>query len=368
MADTNEFIRNMIQMWTVRNQMEDAARRFEIEDRNSAFAALGSLTNTLRSTRNPEAQGPLVESFIRQYLPDMEEGSFHGFIAGLQPTEEATRVGEAREGLAAMGPGQRSRTQSQAASVGTTGMDLGQSEVSSFLRDNLGSLLEPQNEGDRAVGGMFRDAQLARIFAGQTPEQFTLGQATRRLLTDNEKARESAVRIGLNLEPGAEALLGAQTAERGQNLTYSLGVMGNRVQMAQIEQQGAIATLQAGIQLEGLRQQTAAGQSLTPAQLISLQEYQSGLVEMLRRGGMAPWMKQQVATQLDNANAILSQHGLQAPNLDPSAIAGGPQIGNPDLFPMYANPQQQQQQMQGVQNLMPQPSSIFSPLFGGPPR
>lgn len=355
MADTNEFIRNMIQMWTVRNQMEDAARRFEIEDRNSAFAALGSLTNTLRSTRNPEAQGPLVESFIRQYLPDMPQDAFHAFIGGLQPTEEATRVGEAREGLAAMGPSERSRTQGQAASVGTTGMDLGQSEVSSFLRNNLGSLLEPQNEGDRAIGGMFRDAQLARIFAGQTPEQFTLGQATRGLLTDDEGARQSAARISLNLEPGAEALLGAATARRGQDLTYAIGRMGNQVQMAQIEQQGAIATLQAGIQLEQMRMESEAGQGLTPAQLIDLQQYQSGLVEMLRRGGMAPWMKQQVATQLDNANAILAQQGLQAPNLDPSAIAGGPRLNNPNLFPMYPSPQQQQQQLQGAQQFMPQP-------------
>jgi hypothetical protein len=368
MADTNEFIRNMLQLYGIRTQMEAAEREAEIADRNSVTNAIATLQGVLRQTTDPNAQGGLIESFIGRYLPEMPVDAFHGLMAGTQPTGETMTVGEARQGLQEMPQELRDRRQREAATVATTGMNEGAAEMSGFQASRLGPLAAPRNDADRSIANMFGNAFLMKSFAGLTPGQFSVDQAVHNL---DPQELASAARISSDLLPGASQQLSASIARRGQDLGYAQGMASNRLGWASLAQQGALGIAQLQMQMQEMGARVAGGQRLTPAQGVEVINLIGQLTTDLQKAPN-PATRQLYSTAIQNAQQLLGASGLVnvTTGVDPNALTS--MMGDPlgpnvrrwnDQAPPFPFVQGQPQVQQPQQMLSP---DIIQQFLGSP--
>lgn len=307
---TGDFIQNMLALLQLRQQGNQFQQQHQLAQQGQQAQMLQLLAGVAQGMPDRGAAWDFLEAQGQQNGLNLD--ALLALARGQAPTETSIRAGAANDGRAAMAPGQLAAQNAETSSVVSTGMNQSQSALSQFLTGQLGRMTS--GGVNQPVANMLGEAGVLRMLTNMTPGQFSLDQATHNM---HPEEINSAARMAQGLTLTAPQVAANALTSRGQDLSYSASMSGNRLGWADLAQRGELGYLNLAMQQQLAGAQAGARGSLQMNDIPEMVRTQLALTEALKKTN-TPAERQMNLNSLGTINSLLNSMGVPTPQINPT--------------------------------------------------
>lgn len=308
---TGDFIQNMLALLQLKQQGNQFRQQQELAQKAQQAQTLQLLAGLSQGMPDRALAWDLLSTQGRE--AGIHPDTLLALAAGQAPTETAIRAGAAQAGRDAMPAAQLAGQNAEASSMVTTGMNQSQSGLSQFLSQHLGRL-GSSDGSNRPLANMLGEASVLRLLTNMTPGQFSLDQAVHNLSPEETNA---AARMSQGLQLNAPQVAANALTARGQDLSYSASMAGNRLGWADLAQRGELGYLNLAMQHQLAVSQAGGRGALQVNDIPELVKTQQSLVDALSKSN-TPAQRQMYLNSLGTVNSLLNSMGVPTPQINPT--------------------------------------------------